>query len=56
MNGLFSNCSSLISLPDISKWNVSNVNNMLGLFKKCSSLKSEKDFKASYPRPVQDAS
>ena len=25
MNKIFSNCSSLISLPDIYKWNLSNV-------------------------------
>ena len=25
---VFSNCSSLISLPDISNWNISNVENM----------------------------
>ena len=28
MNCMFSNCKSLISLPDISKWNTSNVQNM----------------------------
>ena len=38
MSYLFSGCSSLISLPDISKWNVNNVNNMSFLFSGCSSL------------------
>ena len=32
MNGLFSKCSSLISLPDISKWNTKNVSNMDCIF------------------------
>ena len=38
INGLFYNCSSLKSLPDISKWNTNNVINMDGLFYNCSSL------------------
>ena len=38
MNCMFNECSSLISLPDISKWNTINVNNMGGLFSECSSL------------------
>jgi len=35
---MFYGCNSLISLPDISKWNVSNVINMEYLFGKCYSL------------------
>ena len=38
MNGLFYKCSSLIYLPDISKWNNSNVKNIACLFAKFSSL------------------
>ena len=38
MSGLFFHCSSLKSLPDISKWNTNNVTNMSGLFYNCSSL------------------
>ena len=38
MSCLFYGCSSLISLPDISKWSVNNVNNMSYLFYGCSSL------------------
>ena len=38
MSYLFYECSSLKSLPDISKWNVNNVTNMSALFKGCSSL------------------
>jgi len=32
MNSMFYNCSSLNSLPDISKWNTSNVKNMSSIF------------------------
>jgi len=39
MSGLFGRCSSLKELPDISKWNISNVNNISNLFLDCSSLK-----------------
>ena len=38
MGFLFSGCSSLISLPDISKWNLINVRNIKGMFSECSSL------------------
>ena len=38
MSGLFYECSSLKSLPDISKWNTNNVNNMSYLFYECKSL------------------
>ena len=43
MNSMFSGCKSLISLPDISKWNTSNVNNMRYMFSYCKSLKSLPD-------------
>ena len=35
---IFEECSSLSSLPDISKWNTDNVNNMYGIFTQCSML------------------
>ena len=38
MNGMFYGCSSLISLPDISKWNTNNVKFMNGMFDGCKSL------------------
>jgi len=38
MSELFSGCSSLSYLPDISKWNLNNVRNMNDLFSGCSSL------------------
>ena len=31
-------CESLKSLPDISKWNTENVNDMSYIFSQCSSL------------------
>jgi len=38
MSNAFSQCSSLISLPDLSKWNTTNVNEMRDIFHGCSSL------------------
>ena len=40
---LFSNCNSLSSLPDISKWNTNNVINMPYIFNDCNSLSSLPD-------------
>ena len=40
---MFSGCSSLSSLPDISKWNTNNVNNMSYMFSGCLSLSSLPD-------------
>ena len=38
MSEIFFGCSSLLSIPDISKWNTSNVKNMSDIFSGCSSL------------------
>ena len=35
---MFSGCSSLISLPEISKWNTKNVINIRDIFSGCLSL------------------
>ena len=43
MSGMFSGCSSLLSLPDISKWNTNNVKDMSRMFSGCSSLLSLPD-------------
>ena len=43
MIGMFYNCAQLKSLPDISKWNVSNVVDISTLFCQCSSLLSLPD-------------
>ena len=43
MSYMFDECSSLISLPDISKWNTSNVTDMSYMFYECSYLSSLPD-------------
>ena len=40
MSCIFCGCSSLSSLPDISKWNTNNVTDMSWMFHECSSLSS----------------
>ena len=40
---MFSGCSSLISLPNISKWNTYNVKDMFNIYNECSSLISLPD-------------
>ena len=37
---MFSECESLIWLPDMSKWDISKVTNMESIFSQCKSLKS----------------
>ena len=43
MHSLFSECKSLKSLPDISKWNTYNVTDMSSMLFKCESLISLPD-------------
>ena len=43
INRMFYGCESLISIPDISDWNMENVTNMFGLFYECESLISIPD-------------
>jgi len=43
MSYIFKGCSSLESLPDISKWNTNNVTDMSCMFCKCKSLISLPD-------------
>ena len=38
MSYMFYGCSSLKELPDISKWNTNNVQNLNSIFGNCSSL------------------
>jgi surface protein len=40
MIGMFEGCSSLSSLPDISKWNTNNAIHISYMFFKCLSLSS----------------
>ena len=43
MSYIFDGCSSLLSLPDISKWNTNNITDMSDMFYECSSLISLPD-------------
>ena len=43
MQSMFKGCSSLISLPDISKWDTKNITDMYSMFEGCSSLISLPD-------------
>ena len=43
MSNIFSGCTSLSSIQDISKWNIRTVTNMSGIFNECSSLSSLPD-------------
>jgi surface protein len=43
MESMFSRCNSLLSLPDINKWDMVKVNNMSKLFFGCTSLESLPD-------------
>ena len=43
MSYMFTNCISLSSLPDISKWNTNNVKDMSFMFYNCESLSSLPD-------------
>ena len=38
MSCMFNGCSSLSSLPDISKWNTNKVCNMSGMFSGCLNI------------------
>ena len=56
MSEIFYNCLSLLSLPDISKWNTNNVNNMSYMFYNCSSLSSLPDISKWNTNNVKDMS
>ena len=43
MSYMFYGCKSLLSLPDISKWNTSSVDDMRRMFYGCKSLSSLPD-------------
>ena len=45
---MFRGCSSLSSLPDISKWNTSNVTNMSNMFSGCSNIILSKVIKTTF--------
>ena len=49
MNNIFNGCRSLKSIPDISKWDTQNVENISYMFNGCCSLKYLPDiFKMGY--------
>ena len=43
LSGIFYNCPLLTTIPDISRWNISNVTTLGGMFFNCSSLISLPD-------------
>ena len=43
MSHIFSNCKSLLSLPDLSKWNTNKVTDISYMFNSCESLLSLPD-------------
>ena len=46
---MFSGCENLIELPDISKWNISNVKDKSNMFEKCNKYLNIPDkFKANF--------
>ena len=56
MIGICGGCSSLKSIPDISKWNTSKVKSMNKIFYKCKSLKSIPDISEWNTSNVKDMS
>ena len=56
MSYMFYNCSSLNNLPDISKWNTTNVNNMSSMFYYCESLNNLPDISKWNTTNVTDMS
>ena len=56
LTGIFSGCSSLKYLPNISKWNTVNVKNISLLFCGCSSLKELPDISKWKTNNIEDIS
>ena len=48
MSNMFGGCSSLSSLPDISKWNTNNITDMSCMFYGCSKLKYSNEIKNKF--------
>ena len=53
---MFYNCKSLLSLPDISKWNLHNVSDMSYMFYNCKSLSSLPDISKWDTQNIEDMS
>ena len=45
---MFYGCSSLTSLPDISKWNTNNANYISGMFYECLNIIFSKIIKSKF--------
>ena len=56
MSYMFEGCSSLESIPNLSRWNTDDVINMSYMFSKCSSLKNLSDISKLNTKYVQDMS
>ena len=56
MSFMFTGCSSLQTLPDISKWDTRNVTNMGAMFYNCNSLESLPDISKWDTNNVTDMS
>ena len=56
MSYMFSDCTSLISLPDISEWNTININNMSHMFDGCKLLSNLSDISKWNTNNVTDMS
>ena len=56
MSNMFSDCSSLLSLSGLSKWNINKVNNMSRMFYNCYSLNSLQDISNLRTNNVEDIS
>ncbi len=56
MRDIFCHCGNLISLPDMSKWNISNVFDISCMFFGCKSLKSLPDISKWNTSNVTDMS
>ena len=56
MYSLFNDCNSLISLPDISNWNTTDVTIMKSMFRYCTSLESLPDISKWNTKNVKDMS
>ena len=54
MHSMFYGCSSLLSLPDISKWKTNNIIDMCSIFDGCSSLSSLPDISKWNTNKVTD--
>ena len=53
MSYMFNDCTSLSSLPDISKWNINNVTDMSYIHRNCISLLNLSDIPSFFIRDLE---